>query len=221
VQSIIKAGGLPILIPTFNSKRESDQIYLLKKADGILIPGGNDIDPILYGEQKSDLCGPTERECDEFLLELIRTARQMEKPLLGICKGCQLLNVAYGGTLYQDQTQIPNLKEKINHMHMEACQEPFHTVFLERQSQLSSIFNSSKELKTNSLHHQSIKKTGNGLRINAYCIDGTIEGIETLEGPFCLGIQWHPEVMYFHNDYMKPIFSSFIKESIKNHKINY
>ena len=204
--SLVEAGATPILLPSLVSEVES----LLSLCDGILLPGGFDIEPDLYGQGKDPLCQKTVRASDLFQAELLRLANRKGIPVLGICKGCQLINVHFGGTLYQDLS----LCGEKGTVHAQRQRDvPFtHTIHLQQGSLLSTIFGSSS-LEVNSFHHQGLDALGRSLVATALCSDGFIEGIEHKGGPWCVGVQWHPEAMMMASKGMLPLFSAFVEAS--------
>ncbi len=204
--SLVKAGATPILLPSVLSEAES----LISLCDGLLLPGGFDIDPVLYRQEKSPLCEKTVRESDLFQLELLKMANMQGMPILGICRGCQLINVGFGGTLYQDIS----LGEEKGTVHAKRQKGvPFsHTVQLHKDSKLHTIFGS-ETLEVNSFHHQGIDSLGRGLVATALCSDGFVEAIEQKSDIWCVGVQWHPEAMMMASKVMLPLFSAFIEAS--------
>lgn len=205
--SLVKAGATPILLPVVQSEIEN----LLDLCDGLLFPGGGDIHPCFYHTEKHGLCGETDERNDVFQLELFKEARKRNLPVLGICRGAQLINVALGGTLHQDYSlRSPT---SLKHNHYQAVTEGFHTINLEQDSQLSKCFNN-PSLWVNSLHHQQIDTLGTGLHIVAICEDGGIEAIEGKEGPYLLGVQWHPEAMMRSSEEMLPLFTCLVEKAL-------
>lgn len=203
--SVIKAGGLPVFIP--------QEIYLIDKyidlIDGLLITGGNfDIDPKIYGEKIKTDKVKFKTDRTNFELKITETAIKNKIAILGICGGQQLLNVVYGGTLIQ---HIPDeLDTNINHEQKNPRNEPSHEVNIIKNTKLHRIIRANK-MFVNSAHHQSVKKLGSGLKINATANDKVIEGIEVADLNFCIGIQWHPEFLIDKNDIV--IFDEFIKNA--------
>ncbi|MBI9094404.1 MAG: gamma-glutamyl-gamma-aminobutyrate hydrolase family protein [Sphaerochaeta sp.] len=204
--SLVEAGATPILLPSVLSEVEA----LLSLCDGILLPGGFDIDPDLYAQERGLLCQKTMKASDLFQLELLRGAYRKGLPILGICKGFQLINVRFGGTLFQDLS-LSGTKGSV-HARKQHDTPFFHTVTLQKDSKLHTIFGSSS-LEVNSFHHQGIDLLGRGLVATALCDDGFIEAIEQKEGSWCVGVQWHPEAMMMASKSMLPLFSAFVEVS--------
>ena len=208
-QSVLKAGGIPFIIPPFS---ETDNLSeLLDQLDGIIFSGGGDIDPLLLGEEPiKELHSITpQRDLQELLLARLAYDRQI--PMLGICKGIQVINAALGGTLYQDiHTQMEGTR--IKHSQDLDREYPSHTVSISPDSILEKLFG--KQLAVNSFHHQACKDIAQGLKVTATSPDGVIEAIESSEFKSVLGIQWHPETYVLRNSHeMLPIFQWLIQES--------
>lgn len=159
--------------------------------DGILLSGGEDVDPALYGEEKKYDSVKVNRQRDDFEFKLLDEAQSSALPVFGICRGTQLINVKFGGTLYQDLAS--DAKIDLNHRQDEERQEPAHTVTVsDRESRLGQVL--SGHCHVNSLHHQAIKRVGRGLKVTAYSEDGLVEAVEaTGDSPYLVGVQWHPE----------------------------
>jgi len=208
VKSIEKAGGLPFMIPPIIGREKVED--LLEFFDGILLSGGSDVDPKLYNDRPSvtTKIGPFR---DEFEIELIKKAVEKKKPILAICRGIQILNVALGGSLIQEVQKVSAIK----HYWVSSgdVEIPWwldtHTVEIKRGTLLEKIFGV-KELSVNSFHHQAVKNLGEGLVISAFAPDNIIEAIEHIEHPFCVGVQWHPEGMIdVHKEQLK-LFEAFV-----------
>lgn len=208
IDSVAKAGGLPFIIPiTQNIKHLTSYIDL---CDGFLFCGGADLNPLTYNENPHPQLGDTDLDFDYFQLKLIQFALSEKKPILGICRGEQLLNVACGGTLYQDLTLAP--MQTMKHMQSEIKRYSVsHKVFFSENSILFQLFG--KEILTNSYHHQSVKTLGVHLRSTAYSEDKIIEGIERTDHPFQVGVQWHPENFIQVSDAMIPLFQKLVNVS--------
>jgi putative glutamine amidotransferase len=206
VSSVIQAGGIPLPIPFL-----SDPIMVKKmvdQCDGLLLSGGVDMDPLHYGEEPSPYLGSIIPDRDEIELKLFHLFVQQNKPVLAICRGCQLINVALGGDLYQD---IPSqMKAAINHDQNAPRGYATHTIEIKKESLLFHIVGEEK-IRVNSYHHQSVKNIGSSLISSAVSADGVIEAIESTIHPFLLGVQWHPEGMALVQDqYAMKLFSAFV-----------
>jgi putative glutamine amidotransferase len=212
ILTLTAAGAIPWMIPLVGNDEETLRgIY--DQLDGVFLPGGADIDPDSYGEDRHPLCDKTDPPRDAVELTLARWAMEERKPVLGVCRGVQLINLAAGGTLYQD------LKEQfagsIKHDYF-----PFggqfardylsHDVRIEERSRLAEILGVSA-LKVNSMHHQGIKELGAGLVASAYAPDGLIEAAETTGDSFLIGVQWHPEALTEKDERMRRLFAAFIE----------
>lgn len=207
-RAVEEAGGIPLLLPIY--KNEADLKYMLSTVDGILLTGGNDIDPLLYGELDRGKCGKIIPERDQQDIAIVRyIVQHTSKPMLCICRGIQVLNVAMNGSLYQDlESDGPFYQHMKKNYPMNAVT---HSVTIEQDSLLYKILGKSS-LGVNSFHHQSIKSVGDGLRVTAKSEDGVIEAVELDSGEFVLGLQWHPEKMY-DNEEQKKIFRAFMESA--------
>lgn len=204
VTAIHKSGGLPCLIPYVPSKSAIREYIALM--DGFLFCGGDDITPLLFGEEPEEGIRNTDIALDLFQIRLMKEAVCEKKPIFGICRGMQIFNVALGGTLHQDLSSLP---DTINHMQKSQNRwDVSHRVTFCKGSRLSRILGNAAY--TNSFHHQAVYKTGKGLLVSGTCGDGVVEAIELASHPFALGVQWHPESMVLKTDTMKPLFSHFI-----------
>jgi putative glutamine amidotransferase len=186
---------------------------LIDQADGILLPGGNDVNPMLYGEERKSHTQPPHNERDVFELYLLEKAMGRNIPILGICRGLQVLNVKFGGTLYQDvETEM---KGSIRHdWHEENSQllprsSLVHPVSLIVDSKIYNLIGKDT-IEVNSLHHQGIKDLGKGLKAIGHSTDGLIEAVEMADYPYMVGVQWHPEELY-----SIPIWKEFIDDFIR------
>lgn len=208
-QSVLKAGGIPFITPPFY---ETDRLgELLDRLDGIIFSGGGDINPLLLGEEPIKELHSITPERDQQELLLARLAYDRQIPMLGICKGIQIINAALGGTLYQDiHTQMEGIR--IKHSQDQDRRYPSHQVTISRGSILEKIFGT--ELAVNSFHHQACKSAAPGLKVTAMSSDGVIEAIESDEFKSIMGVQWHPETYILRNSTeMLPIFEWLISES--------
>jgi putative glutamine amidotransferase len=215
VQVLASAGAVPWLIPLLpNDEATLRAIY--EQLDGVFLTGGVDVDPSRYGEEKHPLCGRTDPDRDAVEIQFVRWALQDEKPLLAVCRGFQVLNVAFGGTLFQDiGDQYPNAL-KHDHFPQPDGKPPrdylSHPVRVDPTSRLGK-FLGAEATPVNSMHHQGIKQLANGLVANAWAPDGLIEGIEGTNGQFLVAVQWHPEEMTQSDAGMRRLFDAFIEAS--------
>lgn len=206
IQAIEKASGVPLVLPIVRSKiaiqRQAELI------DGLILSGGDDVSPLYYGEEPHSHLDTFCPERDHHELELIRAVFQLGKPIFGICRGLQLLNVAFGGTLHQDIPQA--LPQSLQHTQKARPDDATHTVDLMPGTFLHRLFGET-QLLTNSFHHQAIKEIAPQFTINAYTKDGLIEGFEREEPSFILGVQWHPETMIIKHPQMQKLFDALIQ----------
>jgi len=190
ITSIQKAGGIPMMIPVGVAIQSLDS--LLSRLDGVMFTGGSDINPQRFTAQMHPRVYGVSTERDALEFALIEKIMAGDKPMLAICRGIQVLNVACGGELYLDiQDQMPNA---LKHDWFPGFPRDklAHTVSLTPGSQLNEIFGVD-EIQVNSLHHQGISQIGKGLSATAYAPDGLVEGLEVIGMAFALGVQWHPE----------------------------
>jgi putative glutamine amidotransferase len=208
-RAVQEAGGVPLILPYTSSPAALRR--LLERVDGLLISGGNfDIHPSYYGERPLDGLGDIKHERTDFELKLLGLALKRDLPILGICGGAQALNVALGGSLYQDiAIQVPSAGE---HQQSARKQTGGHPVKIHPETQLERIVQR-RTLEANTTHHQAVKALGRGLVVNATADDGLIEGIESPAHTFALGVQWHPEVLAPKRLTHRRIFSSFVSAS--------
>ncbi|MCX7695411.1 MAG: gamma-glutamyl-gamma-aminobutyrate hydrolase family protein [Caloramator sp.] len=206
IDAILKVGGIPYIVPmNLDDEVIAKQISLL---DGLILSGGFDVNPLLYGEQPSTYQDYTYPEIDEFYLKSINIALERNIPILGICKGMQMLNVALGGSLYQDISQVEG--SFIKHVQAAKRSTPTHSVIINEGSKLYEIFG--EKTFINSYHHQCVKKLGKGLKAVAFSEDNIVEAIELEDKRFVIGVQWHPEMMVQNpNSNMINLFKEFIK----------
>ncbi len=219
IGAVESAGGIPLMIPVSTRLSKEYLEIQLSFCNGLLIPGGYDIDPTLYGEDHHPLLELTNRHCDDHHLLAIKIAQDIGLPILGICRGMQILNVSRGGSLWQD-VSLSRIQEKsplLKHKQFESCDEGCHDVLVTQDSELSRIFpNSFLKLNVNSLHHQAVRSIGKGLTMSAIATDGIIEGIEDVneDSMWIVGVQWHPEVMLSNvKSRMDLLFKAFIKRA--------
>lgn len=187
-------GGVPWMIPLLEDLAILREIY--DRLDGVLLAGGVDMDPATYGEEKTPLCGAIDPARDLVELQLVRWALADGKPVFGICRGLQVINVATGGTLYQDVSAECTAAIKHDYFPTTGWQRdyPAHEVKLVNGTRLQQALATSS-LTVNSMHHQGVDRLGDGLTVSALAPDGLIEGLELPNHPYLTAVQWHPESM--------------------------
>lgn len=217
---VMREGALVYLIPSDEPQSSGRLRELLEPLDGLILQGGADVAPESYGEKalKPEWSGDIVR--DRYELQLVKIAIEEKKPILGICRGAQLLNVALGGTLYQDiNTQVPR---SFIHRDWETYDGNHHTMRLEPGSLLQSLYPEHSEYKINSIHHQAVKTVGPHVRVEAKSTsDGIIEAIRYLGDSFAMGVQWHPEFHPVNDDSFmsgRKLLLHFLAESQKAKK---
>jgi putative glutamine amidotransferase len=215
-EAISAAGGIPLLIPMGLSER--DLVVLLERLDGIVLPGGGDVDPTAYGGHTNGSVSEVDLERDRTELFLARTAVTNRKPILAICRGLQVLNVALAGTLWEDITsKIAGAMDHdlpdhlpLNHLS--------HTVTIEAESRLDRLMGKHKGW-VNSFHHQAIRDVAFDLHVTASAADGVIEAAEIREHPFAIGVQWHPENLIHDDEAMLSLFKGLVHASTNEHAL--
>ena len=205
-EALARVGGIPLLLP-FVGQEEIP--YLLEGLEGIILSGGGDPDPSLYGEEPRPGLGEVEPARDLFELTLVSQALKKGLPLLAVCRGMQLLNVALGGSLIQDLASEED--SFIKHRQQAPDWYPGHGLQIEEESLLFKLLGK-RRIRVNSFHHQAVKRTGEGLEVTAISpADGVIEAVEGKEHPFLLGVQWHPELMWQRHQSSLLLFQGLVK----------
>jgi putative glutamine amidotransferase len=189
MEALEAAGAVPVILAPLPG-REIEP--LLDRLDGVCLSGGPDIDPIAYGGSSHPELGPTEREVDEFEIGLVRAAQRRGLPLLAICRGLQLLNVARAGTLIQHLPDV--VGPDVAHRQRDSARVVTHAVDLAPDSTLHRLMEDQRPL-VNSFHHQAVDRIGQGLRPVAWSDDGVVEALEAPAGPFTVAVQWHAECL--------------------------
>ena len=194
VEGVAEAGGVPVVLPPVAGARAAEA--LLDELDGLLLSGGSDLDPGYYGEEPVPELGVTMPERDAFEMALLEHALRRQIPIFGICRGMQMLNVALGGTLYQDLPSQMDHMVLLGHRQETPKWQPTHEVEVDGGSKVAEILGTD-ELKVNSYHHQAIKDLASGLVAAARSPDGVIEAVESsdLSERWLIGVQWHAEAM--------------------------
>ena len=204
VAAVRRAGGTPIILPVTEPSAVSEVIGV---AHGVLLTGGGDIQPSRYGAIPQDGTRHVDPERDAFEVALFDACVAVDLPLLAVCRGMQMMNVASGGTLYQDVYAATGLY----HDDYSRWREPVHKVKLEPHRQLANALGV-VELPVNSVHHQGIDRLGDGLRAVAWADDDTVEGVELDGATFAVGVQWHPEVLEDEPEH-QGLFRTFVKQA--------
>ncbi len=184
LDAIIRAGGIPVVLPPTREPGQAETC--LEFCQGLLLTGGGDVDPSYWGEPPSPALGYVSPVRDYFEITLTNLALAAGKPILGICRGIQVINVAAGGSLCQD------LQTGMNHQQNAPRTQLFHDIFIETTSRLGQIYMTC-QAGVNSFHHQAVARLAPGFKVSATSLDGTIEAIEINTAGFVLGVQWHPE----------------------------
>ncbi|HLZ22525.1 MAG TPA: gamma-glutamyl-gamma-aminobutyrate hydrolase family protein [Ktedonobacterales bacterium] len=211
VRAIEQAGGAPVLLPLLESPASMEAIR--ERLDGLLLSGGGDLAPALYGEEQMLECGEIEVERDAAEIDLTRWALEVGMPVLGVCRGMQLLNVVRGGTLYQDiVTQHPGSPRHDVTEHGRTHRA--HAIAINPRSRLAAIMGT-REPVVNSLHHQAVKEPGEGVEIVGWSEDGIAEALELPGYPFVLAVQYHPEELYPTDEASRRLFAAFVRACAK------
>lgn len=205
IRAIQLAGGVPVCLPYAVSAEDLEsQLDLL---DGLLFAGGADLSPLAYGEEPKPGLGEVVTEMDAHQLALAKAGLERDIPMLGVCRGMQVMNVAAGGTLYQDLGR--EVAAALQHVQKSGRHAASHTVRLEAGSQLHQLFGQA-EIRVNTFHHQAVKAVAPGFRVTGRACDDVIEGFERSEGGFALAVQWHPEGMVDSDPDMRRVFEALI-----------
>ena len=199
-EAIERAGGIPVIVPLLRPEAIGP---LLDRVDGVCLPGGPDVQPSAYGAEPHPELGPTEPRVDAVELALVRAADRRKLPILGICRGMQLLNVARGGTLHQHLPDV--VGSGVEHRQPAHASIPTHRIETASHSRLRATLGG-PTLEVNSFHHQAVQELGRGLAASAWAPDGTIEAIENPGDRLVLGVQWHAEGLEDH----RPLFDLLI-----------
>lgn len=207
VQSIVEAGAIPVIIPF--QEDEDTLKALVKRMDGLLLSGGHDIAPQFYGEEPERAIGDIWPERDIFDMRLLAFAKEEGIPVVGICRGHQIINVAHKGSLYQDLPSFATIKHSQN----QTPGLPTHTMSIEKDSNLFRILGV-EEVMVNSHHHQIVKEVGEGLRVVGRAKDTVVEAMEGTDYPYLRTYQFHPEMMR-HTELNAAIFKDFVEAAEK------
>lgn len=208
--TIIQAGGIPLLIPLVSEENIEE---LCEQIDGLIITGGEDIDPAYYNEYPHlDLQRTTPR-LDKMEYELVRKMLELDKPYVGMCRGLHMLNIVMGGSLFQSihsQREEPAMQHRQNAIRTHRS----HPISLSKESKLYDIFQE-EHFKVNSFHHQGVNRVGEGLKVVATAPDGIVEAAESTQHTFVIGFQWHPEEFALDGDEKsQQFFKEYIRAAI-------
>lgn len=210
VLTLTAAGAIPWMIPLV----DNDTLHgVFEALDGVFLPGGADIDPATYGSDPHPLCDNSDRERDRVEVALARWALEAEKPVLGVCRGMQLINVAAGGTLYRDLAE--ELPGAIKHDYFPfrgqnwARDHLAHDVDVTQGTRLAGLVGAGP-LRVNSMHHQGVRRLGHGLVPTAVAPDGLVEALEGENGSYLVAVQWHPEALTDNDTRTKELFADFV-----------
>ena len=198
LKAIRAAGGTPLILPL--DLEDEDLQQVVDTFDGFLFTGGPDIHPFFFGEETQENCGNVCLRRDRMEMALLKLVMKTGKPVLGICRGIQIMNVAAGGTLYQDL----EIEGKFEHHFGDKYPRnyPWHDLTIEKGSILEKIYGKT-EIRINSFHHQAVKDPGKDIEIIAKSADGVPEAIVQKNHPFSVAVQWHPEMMYDSDEQLK------------------
>lgn len=212
--AIIRAGGLPVMLPLATDKNVV--CALLDSIDGLLLSGGVDVLPARYGEETLPACGTIHENRDESELMMTRCALERKMPIFGICRGIQVLAVALGATLFQDIESQLGIPAK-QHKQEQPYDDPVHTVRF-KEGGLFERITQTTLMPTNSMHHQSIKEAGDRIRIEGITMDGIIEAICAKDNDAVFGVQFHPEYLAHYSDFAERLFAYFVEKAVAYHK---
>lgn len=204
VDIINELGAVPVVLPDVPGANGEDYVDMF---DALIIPGGPDADPTFFGEEPWKALGATNYKRDVFEAEIFKAFYRAGKPIFGICRGCQFINIMLGGSVYQDLA-TQNQDAYIRHSQGANGCYPTHHVAVEAGSCLYEALGATAYV--NSRHHQGIKKVGEGLKVTATAPDGVVEAIESAEGNQIVAVQWHPENMWQEHPEMRKLFADFI-----------
>jgi putative glutamine amidotransferase len=204
--AIEAAGGLPVVMPPMHDDAVRP---LLDRLSGVCLSGGPDMDPGTYGGRYHPQLGPTEPDLDHFELQVVEAALERGMPVLAICRGAQVLNVALGGNLYQHLPEDPG--GQVEHRKRTAdAPDTAHDVQVEPRTRLAEALQVAGSCNVNSFHHQAAHRLGRGLRPVAWAPDGVVEGIELPDRDFAVGVQWHAEAMVDRPEQLA-LFEAFVE----------
>jgi len=214
-RAVASVGGVPWMIPLLTDDEDALRC-MFEQLDGVFIAGGIDIDPASYGAERHVLTGRADRARDRVEMLMTRWALDEGKPVFGVCRGAQVINVVCGGTLYQDIAEELPEAAKHDFFPTEGYARDYlaHTVHIERGTRLRSAFGATDAL-VNSMHHQAVRTLGDGLVVTAHAPDGIVEALEGSGDAFVVGLQWHPEMLVDQDPATHRMFSEFIAACVE------
>ena len=206
IEAIVKSGGVPVIFPSVEPELAADYLGLF---DGIIFAGGADVDPTFYNEEPHQQLGTTYRKRDLFEIALLKQALAADKAVMGICRGMQLINIALGGSVYQDLSEDP--RKTLKHAQDAPGNLPSHHVTVDEDSRLFNLVG--RRPYVNSRHHQALHKIAPVLHVTAVADDQVPEAVESTANDQVLAVQWHPENMFKHYQYSQNLFADLIKRA--------
>ncbi|MTI80293.1 MAG: gamma-glutamyl-gamma-aminobutyrate hydrolase family protein [Firmicutes bacterium] len=210
-EAVLAAGGVPIMLPVLAEEKHVSQ--MLSLCQGLLLPGGGDMDPLLFGEEPHPGNGEICPQCDRFEMAITQEALERDVPILGICRGVQTLNVAAGGTVCQDI--LEEINSPLKHSQEAPKWYPTHNITTMPGTRIEKIIGSGKT-RVNSFHHQMVGRLGENLQVSALAPDGVVEALEHIDSnKFVLGVQYHPEAMWKTDKKARELFIAFIQAAKK------
>ncbi|MCO7174926.1 gamma-glutamyl-gamma-aminobutyrate hydrolase family protein [Sporolactobacillus kofuensis] len=216
ITSLMKAGAVPVILPIVPGPCVDQYI---ESFDGFVLSGGCDVNPKFFDQDPALNCGEFDTDRDEAEFQLLRGSMKAGKPVFGICRGLQVINVALGGTLIQD---IPSeVDHPIQHDQKVSRKQGSHRISIHSDTELYKLLSSQDSMMVNSLHHQSIDRLGDGLHTAAYSSDGVIEAVDLVDDGLVMGVQWHPESMTVGGDQrMLDLFKFFVNTCSRKKQAN-
>lgn len=211
VEAVIAAGGVPVILPGSWSIKKAAPY--LKAVKGLILAGGGDVDPAYFNEEPHPNLGEITPSRDRFEIMLVKSALRMNKPVLGICRGIQIINIACGGTLIQHIPAV--VKKPLKHSQAAPRDHATHRVFIDKSSRLAKILQTDA-IRVNSFHHQAVANPAVGFNVSAISSDSVIEAIEHPKYRFVHGVQWHPECMVINDKASRLLFKAFVTEAGKS-----
>lgn len=209
IKAIRAAGGIPVILPLDQGEEELTQIA--DTFDGFVFAGGPDVHAFYFGEETHARCGNVCLRRDQMELALLKLVMERKKPVLGICRGAQILNIGLGGDIYQDIPSQFASDFPLAHSQPFSYAIPSHTVRIQPGTLLSRLANGALEIKVNSMHHQAVRRTAPGLVASGVASDGLTECVEKSDYPYFIGVQWHPEYLWEQDVCANALFTELVQ----------